>query len=146
MVLLPKTQHLCWLHMARTASRPVCAVVLLVQWDIGLLALRSQGQTALLQLRLGVIPVLVQNELLQHTHTHTANIKSNHSFLKTFSKESDTQEIKISWSYNLSSRRLLWLLFHSFHDPLHPHPHPPPSFCTHLFAPALTGSPSVSSR
>lgn len=42
-------------------------MVLLVQRDVGLLALRSQGQTALLQLRLGVVPVLIQDELLQHT-------------------------------------------------------------------------------
>lgn len=47
-------------------------VALLVEWDIRLLALRSQGQTTLLQLRLGVVPVLVQNELLQHT-THTCD-------------------------------------------------------------------------
>lgn len=40
---------------------------LLVQRDVGLLALRPQGQAALLQLGLGVVPVLVQNELLQHT-------------------------------------------------------------------------------
>lgn len=48
-------------------SGPECFVVLLVQRDVGLLALRSQGQTALLQLRLGVVPVLIQDELLQHT-------------------------------------------------------------------------------
>lgn len=47
---------------------PISLESLLVQWDIGLLALCSQGQTALLQLRLGVIPVLVQNELLQYTN------------------------------------------------------------------------------
>lgn len=38
----------------------------LVQGDVGLFALRPQGQAALLQLGLGVVPVLVQNELLQH--------------------------------------------------------------------------------
>lgn len=46
--------------------------VLLVQRDVRLLALCSQGQTALLQLRLGVIPVLVQNELLQRTNPNKA--------------------------------------------------------------------------
>lgn len=43
--------------------------VLLVERDVGLLALRPQGQTALLQLRLGVVPVLVQDELLPHDTT-----------------------------------------------------------------------------
>lgn len=39
---------------------------LLVEGDVGLLALRPQGQAALLQLGLGVVPVLVQDKLLQH--------------------------------------------------------------------------------
>lgn len=60
--------------------------VLLVQRDIRLLALCSQGQTALLQLRLWVIPVLVQNELLQHTD-ETKHMSSNYFFPKLLSKK-----------------------------------------------------------
>lgn len=41
--------------------------VLLVERDVGLLALRAQGQAALLQLGLWVVPVLVQDELLPRT-------------------------------------------------------------------------------
>lgn len=62
--------------------------VLLVQRDVGLLALCSQCQTALLQLRLRVIPVLVQNELLQHTNqTH---MRSSHFLHTQTFKEPET--------------------------------------------------------
>lgn len=77
--------------------------VLLVQRDVGLLALRPQGQTALLQLRLGVIPVLVENELLQHTDQNKT--QSNHYFRKLLPKDSETGEIKISCSCKLSPLR-----------------------------------------
>lgn len=64
--------------------------VLLVEWDVGLLALGSQGQTALLQLGLGVIPVLVQNKLLQHTE-RTKHMCSNY-FHKLLSKDSEANK------------------------------------------------------
>ena len=48
----------------RACVRACVCVFLLVKGDVRLLALCPQGQTALLQLGFGIVPVLVQNELL----------------------------------------------------------------------------------
>lgn len=106
-------------------------VALLVEWDIRLLALCSQGQTTLLQLRLGVVPVLVQNELLQHTNN--THLRPNYLSSPTHFKESET--MKMNCSYNRSPS-----LLHAFISFL-----PSLSFypLLDLFALSLTGSPSM---
>lgn len=74
--------------------------VLLVQRDVRLLALCSQGQTALLQLRLGVIPVLVQNELLQHTKTRTKHARdqtTSTSFTNSFQRIGNISENRLQF-------------------------------------------------
>lgn len=104
--------------------------VLLVQRDVGLLALCSQGQTALLQLRLRVIPVLVQNELLQHTNqTH---MRANFQRTRNIRNQPQSETLSLAQA------------FISFL------PWPSATFLssfalTYLLSPWL-GSPSVSSR
>lgn len=107
---LNKMSHLAdkmLVSFPEVAGVSVFCGVLLVQRDVRLLALCSQGQTALLQLRLGVIPVLVQNELLQHTNPNKARAWSNYFYLfhKLFSKNRKYKWKSAAVSNSLSHRR-----------------------------------------
>lgn len=117
--------------------------ILLVQRDIRLLALCSQGQTALLQLRLWIIPVLVQNELLQHTNrnknTHVIKLRLSQTSFKRIKHIRNKNQLQFQ---TLSLfRSCFYLILAMTLSTIFP-----PSFSTHLFALSLTGSPSVSSR
>ena len=130
-VLLPNIR----LQTARVSS----SGILLVQRDIRLLALCSQGQTALLQLRLRVIPVLVQNELLQthkpktertHTRDQAVSLFAQKNFRNTRNKKKKSAAVA-----KLPSLGRSVLLFHSCRDPLH-HFYPPFFFAlTYLLSP-----------